>query len=167
MIKPPCSHDPLKTIKYGIRYNKNSQVQKYICTQCFKKFSFGVQKKKILTKGLLDFCITKYSKGVSLRTIEKLVLKKFKVKVTHGTILHWMNLETDIFKPSPFHKKLILFEKQKIEAKIKRLLKEKEYIKTKHETMELEIEKAVFRLDQIDKKIKEQVENSMTTIEDE
>lgn len=167
MIEPPCKHDPLKTIKHGIRYNKNNQVQKYMCTQCFKKFSFGVNKKKILTKGLLEFCVTKYSKGVSLRRIEKLVMKKFHIKINHGSILKWVNIETDLFKISPYHKKLLLFEKQKAEAKIKRLLKDKELFKIRYEKIELKIAQFLFRLEKIDKKLKEDSETTMNELEKE
>jgi len=123
MIKPPCNHDPLKAIKNGIRRNKNANVQRYMCTICFTKFSFGQQKLKFLNPKILIFVISEFKKGKSFRKIANLCKKEFSIKVSHNSIRNWLRKDPTMFDYSPYHEKLVKLQKEKLNIKIQRLRK--------------------------------------------
>ena len=120
MIDPPCKHDPLKIIKNGLRHNKTGDVQKYICTVCFKKFSFGPQKQKLLNKEILVFILKEFGNGVSSRKIAKLCKERFNITTSYSSILNWVHKDPSMFDRSPYQENLIKLQRLKLDSRIMR-----------------------------------------------
>lgn len=82
--------------KYGIRYNKNYDIQRYVCQACHKTFSvnIGFEKMKHSPKGITT-AMQLYFSGESLRNVSK-SLRLLGMNVTHQTIYNWIKKYTEL-----------------------------------------------------------------------
>lgn len=89
-----CKSKEIK--KYGIRHNKNYDIQRYVCQSCHKTFSvnIGFEKMKHNPKGITT-AMQLYFSGESLRNVSK-SLKLIGVDVTHQTIYNWIKKYTHL-----------------------------------------------------------------------
>jgi len=83
-----CKSKEIK--KYGIRHNKNYNIQRYACQACHKTFSvnIGFEKLKHDPRGVTT-AMQLYFSGESLRNVSK-SLKLLGMDVTHQTVYNWI-----------------------------------------------------------------------------
>lgn len=91
MIKcPKC--DSNDVVKHGTRKTQNrGLVQKYQCKNCNYKFSNPEGWRMRSDPEYIDYALKLYSKGLSLRGVVEQLIKKYKIKVAHQTVMHWVN----------------------------------------------------------------------------
>lgn len=92
-----CSFCHSKNIKkYGIRKNKHTVIQRFLCVDCHKTFSMnlGFEKMKHNPKGITT-AMQLYFSGESLRNVSK-SLKLLGMDVTHQTIYNWIKKYTNL-----------------------------------------------------------------------
>lgn len=89
-----CKSKEIK--KYGIRHNKNYDIQRYVCQDCHKTFSvnIGFEKMKHNPKGVTT-AMQLYFSGESLRNVSK-SLKLLGMDVTHQTVYNWIKKYTEL-----------------------------------------------------------------------
>lgn len=91
-ITKPCPHCESKNIlKDGTRKTSFGKKQRWLCSDCGKRFVLDAIKK---IKGNEDTIITAidlYMKGVSYRGIADSIKQFYGLKVTHVTIMNWVN----------------------------------------------------------------------------
>jgi transposase-like protein len=82
--------------KYGIRHNKNYDIQRFACQTCHKTFSIniGFEKMKHNPKGI-TMAMQLYYSGESLRNVSK-ALKLIGMDVTHQTVYNWIKKYTQL-----------------------------------------------------------------------
>jgi len=82
--------------KYGIRKNKHTAIQRFLCSDCNKTFSMnlGFEKMKHDPKGITT-AMQLYFSGESLRNVAK-SLKLLGMDVTHQTVYNWINKYTKL-----------------------------------------------------------------------
>ena len=86
---PSCRSKDI--IKDGMRYNKYSLVQKYLCRYCQFRF---VELNDRLTKHqkiIKQLAIDLWKRGLSLRSTAKHIEKFYSVKVSNVSILRWLD----------------------------------------------------------------------------
>lgn len=87
---PKC--DSKYIVKHGTRKTQNrGLVQKYQCKDCNYKFSNPEGWRMRNDPEYVDYALKLYSKGLSLRGVAEQLNKKYKLKVAHQTIMHWVN----------------------------------------------------------------------------
>lgn len=94
MIKPKeegieCSH--CGSSNY-IKYGKKDSKQLYQCKRCERKF-IDNKKELELKKEIKEYASALHSKNVSYRKISKKILRKYKLNITHSTVMHWVKKE--------------------------------------------------------------------------
>ena len=91
-----CKSKEIK--KYGIRHNKNYDIQRYVCQACHKTFSIniGFEKMKHDPKGITT-AMQLYFSGESLRNVSK-SLKLLGMDVTHQTVYNWIKKYTGLME---------------------------------------------------------------------
>jgi len=92
-----CSFCKSRNIKkYGIRKNKHTAIQRFLCVDCHKTFSMnlGFEKMKYNPKGITT-AMQLYFSGESLRNVSK-SLKLLGMDVTHQTIYNWIKKYTNL-----------------------------------------------------------------------
>lgn len=91
-----CKSENIK--KFGIRHNKNYDVQRFVCVDCHKTFSLniGFEKMKHDPRGITT-AIQLYFSGESLRNVAK-SLKLLGMEVTHQTIYNWIKRYTGLME---------------------------------------------------------------------
>ncbi len=84
--------------KFGIRHNKNTDIQRYICLDCGKQFSvnIGFEKMKHNPKAITA-AMQLYFSGESLRNTQR-SLKLLGAEVSHQTIANWIEKYTNLMK---------------------------------------------------------------------
>ncbi|MEM3007883.1 MAG: DDE-type integrase/transposase/recombinase, partial [Candidatus Nitrosotenuis sp.] len=84
--------------KYGLRHNKNYDIQRFICQDCHKTFSIniGFEKMKHDPKGITT-AMQLYFSGESLRNVAK-SLKLLGLEVTHQTVYNWIKKYTGLME---------------------------------------------------------------------
>ncbi len=84
--------------KFGIRHNKNTDIQRYICRDCGKQFSIniGFEKMKHNPKAITA-AMQLYFSGESLRNTQR-SLKLLGAEVSHQTISNWITKYTMLMK---------------------------------------------------------------------
>ncbi|MGI0046349.1 MAG: IS6 family transposase [Nitrosotalea sp.] len=89
-----CKSKEIK--KYGIRHNKNYDIQRFVCQACHKTFSvnIGFEKMKHNPKGITT-AMQLYFSGESLRNVSK-SLKLLGMDVTHQTVYNWIKKYTEL-----------------------------------------------------------------------
>jgi putative transposase len=82
--------------KYGVRHNKNYDIQRYVCQDCHKTFSIniGFEKMKHNPKGITT-AMQLYFSGESLRNVSR-SLKLLGMDVTHQTVYNWIKKYTEL-----------------------------------------------------------------------
>jgi len=80
-----------KIVEYGIRKNKHTCKQRYMCKKCKRTFieNDGFLNRKFPSK-VITASLDLWNKGVSLRKIKDHLLQFYKVRVNHVTILNWL-----------------------------------------------------------------------------
>lgn len=77
--------------KIGYRYNKKGKIQRYLCNNCNRKFTFD---NGFLHKEFRDKVITSsldlYFNGLSLRKISNHFYSCYNIKVSYATIYNWI-----------------------------------------------------------------------------
>lgn len=94
-----CSFCNSKNIKkYGIRKNKHTAIQRFLCVDCHKTFSMnlGFEKMKHNPKGITT-AMQLYFSGESLRNVSK-SLKLLGMDVTHQTVYNWITKYTKLME---------------------------------------------------------------------
>ncbi|MGI0101083.1 MAG: IS6 family transposase [Nitrosotalea sp.] len=83
-----CKSQNIK--KFGVRHNKNYDLQRYICSDCHKTFSLniGFERMKHNPKAITT-AIQLYFSGESLRNVTK-SLRLLGVDVVHMTVYNWI-----------------------------------------------------------------------------
>ncbi|NIP62182.1 MAG: DDE-type integrase/transposase/recombinase [Nitrosopumilaceae archaeon] len=91
-----CHSDNIK--KFGKRKNKNYELQRYICQDCHKTFSFniGFERMKHNPKAITT-AMQLYFGGESLRNVTK-SLKLLGVDVVHATVYNWIKKYTNLMQ---------------------------------------------------------------------
>ena len=89
-----CKSKEIK--KYGLRHNKNYDIQRFVCQSCHKTFSvnIGFEKMKHNPKGITT-AMQLYFSGESLRNVSK-SLKLLGMDVTHQTVYNWIKKYTEL-----------------------------------------------------------------------
>jgi putative transposase len=89
-----CKSDNIK--KFGIRHNKNYDLQRYACSDCKKTFSLniGFEKMKCDPRGITT-AMQLYFSGESLRNVSK-SLRLLGMDVTHQTVYNWIKKYTKL-----------------------------------------------------------------------
>lgn len=84
--------------KFGIRHNKNYDIQRYVCQACHKTFSIniGFEKLKHDPRGVTT-AMQLYFGGESLRNVSK-SLKLLGMDVTHQTVYNWIKKYTGLME---------------------------------------------------------------------
>lgn len=79
------------TIRNGKRLNNFDVVQRYGCKDCKRKFMLSNCRDKRMRYPLKvrQFAIQQVKERKSLRKVEKEIEQKFKIKVSHITIMRW------------------------------------------------------------------------------
>jgi len=93
---PVCDSTDLK--KSGVRRNKNTEIQRYTCLDCGKRFSvnIGFEKMKHNPKAITA-AMQLYFSGESLRNTQR-SLKLLGADVSHQTISNWITKYTNLMK---------------------------------------------------------------------
>jgi putative transposase len=93
---PVCNSQDVR--KSGIRHNKSGSIQRYLCSDCGKRFSvnIGFEKMKHNPKAITS-AMQLYFSGESLRNTMR-SLEFIGTKVTHQTIANWIEKYTAIMK---------------------------------------------------------------------
>lgn len=91
-----CKSKEIK--KYGIRHNKNYDIQRFVCQSCHKTFSvnIGFEKMKHNPKGI-TMAMQLYFSGESLRNVSK-SLKLIGMDITHQTVYNWIKKYTELLE---------------------------------------------------------------------
>ena len=77
-------------MKKAIRHNKNDDIQRYLCKECGKRFSFNIGFEKMhASPQMITSAIQLYFTGESFRNIKQF-LKLQGVKVSHVTVYKWL-----------------------------------------------------------------------------
>jgi putative transposase len=77
-------------VKKAIRHNKDGDIQRYLCKECGKRFSFNIGFEKMhATPQMITSAIQLYFTGESFRNIKQF-LKLQGVKVSHVTVYKWL-----------------------------------------------------------------------------
>ena len=89
-----CKSKEIK--KYGIRHNKNYDIQRFTCSDCHKTFSvnIGFEKMKHSPRGITT-AMQLYFSGESLRNVSN-SLKLLGMDVTHQTVYNWIKKYTGL-----------------------------------------------------------------------
>ena len=84
--------------KYGLRHNKSGDLQRYLCRDCHKKFSYNVGFEKMKhNPQAVTTAIQLYFSGISLRgTVRS--LKLMHTEVSHQTVYNWINKYITLMK---------------------------------------------------------------------
>jgi transposase-like protein/predicted RNA-binding Zn-ribbon protein involved in translation (DUF1610 family) len=84
--------------KWGIRHNKNTDIQRYVCLDCGKQFSInlGFEKMKHNPKAITA-AMQLYFSGESLRNTQR-SLRLLGAEVSHQTIANWIEKYTLLMK---------------------------------------------------------------------
>lgn len=91
---PKCNNKYI--VKYGIRKTqRRGNVQKYQCKNCGYKFSNPEGWRMRNDPEHIFYALKLHSKGLSLRGIVEALQKKYKVKIVHTSVMHWIK-EFDI-----------------------------------------------------------------------
>ena len=86
---PKC--DSTDTVKHGTRRTqRRGIVQKYQCKDCEYKFSNPEGWRLRNDPEYIFYALKLHSKGLSLRGIVEALQKKYKVKIAHTSIMHWI-----------------------------------------------------------------------------
>ena len=93
---PACNSSNLK--KSGVRRNNNTDIQRYTCLDCGKRFSvnIGFEKMKHNPKAITA-AMQLYFSGESLRNTQR-SLKLLGAEVSHQTIANWIEKYTNLMK---------------------------------------------------------------------
>lgn len=84
--------------KFGIRHNKDFDVQKYQCKDCKQYFSFNIGFEKMKhNPQAVTTAMQLYFSGESLRNTKN-SLKLLGVKVSHQTVFNWIEKYTNLMK---------------------------------------------------------------------
>jgi len=91
-----CHSEKIK--KFGIRRNKNSSIQRFLCCACGKTFSMniGFEKMKHNPQAITS-AMQLYFSGESLRNTMK-SLRLLGVEVSHQTVYNWINKYVSLMK---------------------------------------------------------------------
>jgi transposase-like protein len=91
-----CKSQNIK--KFGVRHNKNYDIQRFICSDCHKTFSLniGFERMKHNPKAITT-AMQLYFSGESLRNVTK-SLKLLGVDVVHGTVYNWIKKYTKLME---------------------------------------------------------------------
>jgi putative transposase len=83
----PCRYcNSENIVKKAIRHNKDGDIQRYLCKECGKRFSFNIGFEKMhATPQMITSAIQLYFTGESFRNIKQF-LKLQGVKVSHVTV---------------------------------------------------------------------------------
>lgn len=84
--------------KYGIRRNKHTAIQRFVCSDCQKTFSMnlGFERMKHNPKGITT-AMQLYFSGESLRNVSR-SLKLLGMDVTHQTVYNWIKKYTKLME---------------------------------------------------------------------
>jgi transposase-like protein/predicted RNA-binding Zn-ribbon protein involved in translation (DUF1610 family) len=93
---PACGKANIQ--KWGVRHNKNTDIQRYVCLDCGKQFSInvGFEKMKHNPKAITA-AMQLYFSGESLRNTQR-SLKLIGAEVSHQTISNWITKYTLLMK---------------------------------------------------------------------
>ncbi len=91
-----CKSQNIK--KFGVRHNKNYDIQRFICLDCHKTFSLniGFERMKHNPKAITT-AMQLYFSGESLRNVTK-SLRLLGVDVVHGTVYNWIKKYTNLMQ---------------------------------------------------------------------
>jgi len=91
-----CKSKDIK--KYGLRHNKNYDIQRYVCQACHKTFSvnIGFEKLKHDPRGVTA-AMQLYFSGESLRNVS-ISLRLLGMDVTHQTVYNWIKKYTGLMQ---------------------------------------------------------------------
>lgn len=91
-----CKSSNIK--KFGIRHNKNYDIQRFVCSDCHKTFSLniGFERMKHNPKAITT-AMQLYFSGESLRNVTK-SLKLLGVDVVHATVYNWIKKYTSLME---------------------------------------------------------------------
>ncbi len=91
-----CKSQNIK--KFGIRHNKNYDIQRFVCSDCHKTFSLniGFERMKHNPKAITT-AMQLYFSGESLRNVTK-SLRLLGVDVVHGTVYNWIKKYTKLME---------------------------------------------------------------------
>lgn len=91
-----CKSQNIK--KFGVRHNKNYDIQRFICSDCHKTFSLniGFERMKHNPKAITT-AMQLYFSGESLRNVTK-SLRLLGVDVVHGTVYNWIKKYTKLME---------------------------------------------------------------------
>jgi putative transposase len=93
---PYCHSQNLK--KYGIRHNKNGDIQRFACKDCSKVFSINIGFERMKhNPQAVTAAMQLYFSGESLRNTMR-SLKLIGVEVSHQTVSNWITKYTNIIK---------------------------------------------------------------------
>ena len=77
-------------VKNSVRHNKHSDIQRYLCKSCGKRFSINIGFEKMrATPQVITSAMQLYFTGESYRNVQKF-LKLQGVEVDHSTVLRWV-----------------------------------------------------------------------------
>ncbi len=83
-----CNSD--KIVKKAIRHNKQNDIQRYLCKDCGKRFSFNIGFDRMhLSPQIITSALQLYFTGESFRNVQKF-LKLQGVKITHVAVYEWI-----------------------------------------------------------------------------
>ena len=86
---PKCDNKYI--VKHGTRKTqRRGIVQKYQCKNCGYKFSNPDGWRMRNDPEYVDYALKLYSKGLSLLGVAEQLNKKYKIKVAHQTVMHWV-----------------------------------------------------------------------------
>src|SRR6185312_13594431 len=85
-----CYCNSENIVKKAIRHNKNGDIQRYLCKECGKRFSFNIGFDKMhATPQMITSAIQLYFTGESFRNIKNF-LKLQGVNISHVTVYKWL-----------------------------------------------------------------------------
>ncbi len=83
-----CNSDNI--VKKAIRHNKQNNIQRYLCKECGKRFSFNIGFDRMhLSPKIITSALQLYFTGESFRNVQKF-LKLQGVRITHVAIYKWI-----------------------------------------------------------------------------
>jgi transposase-like protein len=83
-----CNSD--KIAKKAVRRNKQNSIQRFLCKECGRRFSFNIGFERIhLTPQIVTSALQLYFTGESFRNVQKF-LKLQGVKITHVAVYKWI-----------------------------------------------------------------------------
>jgi transposase-like protein len=80
-----------KVVRKAIRYNKYGNIQRYLCKECGKRFSFNIGFEKMhATPQIITSAMQLYFTGESFRNVQKF-LKLQGISTSHMGVYNWIN----------------------------------------------------------------------------